>query len=317
MKPRPMTKLSYSRLQTFLSCPKKYFYNYVEGLQGGFAAPLILGSLFHEVLEKFYKGEDVTPVIDTYKAYVNDGDLDTPLDLFDNVLKEYKLHYKEQDMKEKPLGIELKLVQDWDAGDEVTGIIDKLVETDEGIIKIRDYKTTSGSLKYTDESLRYNTQQLLYVALTEHAMNIDIDAIEIDEIRLANLVPVPINKNGKPTTAMNRLGLVTHEAYYNKLCELGLDTNPEYQGVLTELEKRGHPLFRRTTVQLVDRVIIKENLLSVHAGYNLMKGANDAHLYPRNRGRMCSYCRYNDICKLDFHQPADIDRQLLIERHMK
>lgn len=309
-------KLSYSRLTTFLSCPKKYFYNYVEGLEGKPNEHLLLGQLFHELLEKYYKDEDYAEVITRYKNMVNTGKLEHPIDLFEHVLMEYTNHYKKQDEKEKTIGIELKLIEEWDTEfkDEVTGIIDKIVEIDE-ITKIRDYKTTIGNLKYKDESVRYNPQQLLYLALAEHNMHIDIDAIEIDEIRLRKLQPVPINKNGKPSTAMNRLGLVTHDAYYNKLCELGLEDKPEYMGVLAELERRGHPLFNRVTVQVVDRTIIKENLISINQGYHMLKQTKG--LYPRNRGRMCDYCQYNELCKLDYHQPADVDRQILINRFIK
>ena len=106
MKPRPITKLSYSRLQTFLSCPKKYFYNYVEGIEAKPGEPLILGQLFHELLEAWYSGEKdkVKEINKEYQGYVTRGEINQPVDLFEKVLNEYVIHYRKQDKEENILG---------------------------------------------------------------------------------------------------------------------------------------------------------------------------------------------------------------------
>src|SRR5690606_26338621 len=112
-------------------------------------------------------------------------------------------------------------------------VIDKVVEDEEtGLIILRDTKTTSKSLKYTYNDVAYNQQLLFYVPFVEKELGIEIDAIQIDEVRIARLFSVPINKNGKPSTDKGRNELVTYEDYYNTLKIMKLDKAPEYQSIL-------------------------------------------------------------------------------------
>ena len=53
---RETLHLSYSQIRTFLSCPQKYFYQYVVGLEWA-ATPsaMVLGSAVHNAVAKFYR----------------------------------------------------------------------------------------------------------------------------------------------------------------------------------------------------------------------------------------------------------------------
>lgn len=46
-----LTDFSYSRIDTYLSCPAKYFYSYIQKEPRQFSAPAVLGNIVHEVLE--------------------------------------------------------------------------------------------------------------------------------------------------------------------------------------------------------------------------------------------------------------------------
>lgn len=305
-----MGNFSYSRLSTYNSCPRKHSYMYEEKIFTEGNEFLILGDLFHQCLDKAYKGEDFSSVINDYEAKVKVGVLTTESGLLEDVVNKYLAHY--DITKDELIGSEMKLEEEWEDGDKFTGIIDRLVEVD-GMIVLRDTKTTIKPLKYTSNQVKYNSQLLTYCSMVQDHMNIMIDAYEIDEVRLARLQEVPINQNGKPSADKNRLGLVTYEDYYNKLCEMGLDEAPEYQGVLDYLEKRGHPLFRRTRCQLLDQNMLSSNIQDLYESYKGCKSGNK----QRVRGPLCDYCPYTELCALDYYNPTPDDRQIIINKIKK
>lgn len=305
-----MGNFSYSRLSTYNQCPRKHSYMYEEKIYTEGNEFLILGDLFHQCLDKATKGEDYTSVINDYETKVKVGVLSTESGLLEDVFKRYLAYY--DITSEKVIGSELELVEEWEDGDTFKGIIDRLVEKD-GITILRDTKTTVKPLKYTTNQVKYNTQLLTYCSLVKDHLNILPDAYEIDEVRIAKIQPVPLNMNGKPSADKNKLGLVLYEDYYNKLCEMGLDTAPEYQGVLDYLEKRGHPLFRRTRCQLLDTNILDSNIQDLYDSYQGCKSGKKQRVH----GPLCDYCPYVDLCNLDYYNPTLDDRQIIIDKIKK
>lgn len=51
-------KLSYSKISTYLDCPRKYWYQYVLGVQKKKSEGFFFGSAIHEGLEAYYRGND-------------------------------------------------------------------------------------------------------------------------------------------------------------------------------------------------------------------------------------------------------------------
>lgn len=305
-----MSNYSYSRLSTYNQCPRKHSYMYEEKIYTEGNEYLILGELFHQCIDKYIKGEDLTPVYNDYEAKVMVGAVSTESGLLQSVFEEYKNYY---DMEsEEVLDSELKLEEEWEDGDTFTGVIDRLVDKD-GVIILRDTKTTLKPLKYTTNQVKYNAQLLTYIDMVQTNLHIKIDAYEIDEVRLAKLQPVPLNMNGKPSADKNKLGLVRYEDYYNKLAEMGLDTAPEYQAVLDYLEKRGHPLFKRTQCQLLDSNVLDSNFKDLYDSYKACKSGNK----QRVKGPLCDYCPYVELCNLDFYNPTEQDRELVINKIKK
>ncbi len=305
-------QFSNSRIATFRSCNKKFFYNYVEEIPQPESPALLLGTLFHKVLEYHYdETKDVNTVFEEYKGYVMVGRLETNPIMFEHLYHEYLKHYAVEMKQEVLLMNETKIeiALDEDEEDIVVGIIDKVVQVEGQVIQ-RDHKTTSGKLKYDVDMVRYSQQQLLYKQMIELTTKFHVDAVEIDEIKMAVLEDVPLNKNGKPTTDYRRLGLVTHEAYHAVLVELGLDGDPDYDSIMSRLMDRGHPLFRRTTVQIMNENIVHENILDFEATVKAIK--REEH-YPRTRSILCNYCGYKQLCKLDYTNPDEMDRQMLIK----
>lgn len=305
-----MSNYSYSRLSTYNSCPRKHSYMYEEKIQTEGNEFLVLGDLFHQCLDKATKGEDYSTVINDYEAKVKVGALTTESGMLESVVSEYLRYYDIH--SEELIGSEIVFEEEWEDGDTFKGIVDRLVEKD-GIIILRDTKTTVKPLKYTTNTVKYNSQLLTYCSLVQDHMNIIVDVYEIDEVRLAKLQPVPINQNGKPSADKNKLTLVRYEDYLDKLCEMGLDDAPEYQGVLDYLQKRGHPLFKRTRCQLLDQNILSANLEDLHQTYKATKSGSK----QRVRGPLCEYCAYQDLCNLDFYLPDPESREIIINKIKK
>jgi hypothetical protein len=271
---------------------------------------LILGDLFHQCIDKAYKGEDYTSILNDYETKVKIGAVSTESGLLEYVVTKYLEYY--DITKENVIGSELRLEEDWEDGDKFVGIIDRILTVDNLTI-LRDTKTTLKPLKYTQDSVKYNAQLLTYCSMAQDHLNILVDAYEIDEVRLAKLQPVPINMNGKPSADKAKLGLVTYEDYYFKLCEMGLDDAPEYQGVLEYLQKRGHPLFKRTRCQLLDQAMLSSNIEDLYDAYKGCKSGGK----QRVRGPLCEYCAYKQLCELDFYMPTPDDRKIIIDKIKK
>lgn len=304
-----MSNYSFSRLSTYNQCPRKHRYMYEEKIYTEGNEFLILGDLFHQCLDKAYKGESFEPVLSDYEAKVKVGVLSTESGMLEDVVKRY-LDYYEPD--EEIIASEYVIEEEWEDGDTFKGIIDRIVSND-NIVTIRDTKTTQSSLSYTTNQVKFNTQLLTYCSLVQENLNMVVDEYEIDEVRLAMIQPVPINANGKPTADKKRLGLVLYEDYRNKLCEMGLENEPEYAAILDYLEKRGHPLFKRTKVQLLDQNILASNIQDIAQTYEKIKLGHD----NRVRGKLCEYCVYQELCNLDFYMPDDDSRAILINKLKK
>lgn len=304
-----MSNFSFSRLSTYNQCPRKHRYMYEEKIYTEGNEFLILGDLFHQCLDKYSKGESYEPVISDYEAKIKVGVLTTETGMLEEVVKRYIDYYQPD---EEIIASEYVIEEEWEDGDTFKGIIDRIVSND-NIITIRDTKTTQSPLSYTTNQVKFNTQLLTYCSLVQENLNMVVDEYEIDEVRLAKIQPVPINANGKPTADKKRLGLVLHEDYYNKLCEMGLENEPEYAGVLDYLEKRGHPLFKRTKVQLLDQNILASNIQDIAQTYQKIKLGHD----NRVRGKLCDYCAYQELCNLDFYMPDEDSRAILINKLKK
>lgn len=304
-------KISWSRIQQFRTCPKKYEYSYVQNLEGQSNEHLILGGLMHRMIDSYYTGvnESIEDIQLEYEGHIASSLVTTPPTLLKSVLNSYLQFYAREVEEETIIASEQSIIADWHGKDQIQIIADKVIERD-GVTILRDHKTTTGLLKYTDSTVKYNPQLLLYTSVLEDQSNIVIDAIEIDEIRLAELQQPKINQNGKPTADIRSLALVTYDTYYNLLASMELEDQPEYQNVLAQLEKRGHPLFRRILVQ-VEPELKQSNLDDIFATYEVL----NAKHYPRNISRLCDWCEFKDVCRLDFFNPTEEEREIVMQRN--
>lgn len=299
---------SYSRIMSFATCPRQHHYTYNEEIRSKGNIYTDLGDYWHRIMKAKNTGGDYEEVIKEYETAVKAGAIDKPEHLMRHVFNEYESWYAPDNV----LHAEEDIIEEWEDGDYAIFKIDCIYEKD-GLNILRDYKTTIKNLKYDFSSVKYNQQLLIYKPIAEAAYGIKIHGVEIDEIRLAICEDVPFNKNGKPTADIRRLGLVKYETYLNTLEEMGLEDEPEYQSVLTELEKRGHPLFRRITIDVSDDHIVDENLDDLYGLYKVAK----SNIKSRKRSVLCDYCDYKELCEAEYTYLDDAGKQILIDRIVK
>lgn len=313
---KDINRYSFSRFKTYHICPKKHDYVYVEQLESEESKYTIPGKLFHKCIEQFLNNEDMSETIQEFRDLCLSGKLELEPDLLEYVVSKYLQYYAREINKEKHLLIEHEFHDELEGEDYLTLIVDQVVEKD-GVITLRDMKTTQNKLKYTLDDVIYNQQLLLYIPFVENELNVKVDAIQIDEIRLAKLEEIPINNNGKPTADKRRLDLVCYEDYYDLLCTMGLETNAEYRNTLEYLQQRGHPLFRRVTAQVLDATLTDHNAVDMMNTYKAIKNSMEQGCSYRVKGPLCNYCDYKDLCMHDMHGISELDRQIFIDQIKK
>ncbi len=306
-------KFGVSRFTQFQKCPRKHSYIYSEAIETESSIYTIPGTLFHEAIGAFLLGEDMELPLDKFRKLCLSGELEHPPDLLEYTVSKYLQYYADDFKQERCLAAEKTYTEPLDDDDYISATVDEVYERD-GVIVLRDRKTSLKKLKYTHDDVALNPQLLFYVPYVENDLGIIIDAVQIDEIRFAKLSDIPINANGKPSADKRRLDLVTYEDYYDLLCSMGLDTNKDYQSIQEYLQKRGHPLFNRITIQILDQNIVNANMKDMLETYTTIKQVAPAY---RVYGPLCHYCQFSDLCKLDMRFPSESEREIIIRNIQK
>lgn len=310
---KDIKRFSFSRFKTFQTCPRKHHYTYVEQINTTEQATTIPGKLFHEAIEKYLTGLDMTPVFEEFSSLCSRGKLELEPDLLPYVVSKYLQYYAREFESEKTVMVEHEFEDELEDGDKLVLIVDEAFYDRNDFLIVRDRKTTLNKLKYTQDDVMFNQQLYMYLPYVEEELGHKVDAVEIDEIKLAKLKPVPIKNNGKPSIDKKMLELVTYEDYYGYLCEHGLEMEREFQPILEWLQQRGHPLFKRVRCQVLDQNIIASNAQDLLETYHAAK----TQAAYRVKGPLCNYCEYKELCQLDYSHPSINERQMIIDKISK
>ena len=300
-------RYSFSRFKTFHICPRKHYYEYVEQIPKGEERATLPGSLFHQAVAAILTDKDPKPFFEEFSKACMSGFLELEPDLLQDVVQNYLSYYREDFEEERRLMVEETMEEKLDEDNYIVVVADNVYERD-GRIYLRDMKTTVKSLKYSFEDVKVHQQLFLYVPYVEEKLGVKLDAIQIDEIKLAKIGEVPLTNSGKPSSDRRKLETVPYEKYYDYLCDLGLEKESMYQDVLEWLKQRGHPLFNRITYQILDPQIIDANIVDMYDTYNVMK---NTEIKYRVRGPLCNWCPFKELCELDMLNPSDIDRDVI------
>jgi CRISPR/Cas system-associated exonuclease Cas4 (RecB family) len=158
---------SYSRLDTYKSCPRKYKYQYIEPHEEILGEPLLIGQSVHSALEVWVSegGEDVGDLIDAFTTacevqrkvgYISDEEEALAI----SMLYDYYQQLEKIDSSlvvgiEEPF--ELRLI-----GTRIIGFIDRVayLDSNKDTLIITDYK--SGRSSITQAQAKNNLQMAIY-----------------------------------------------------------------------------------------------------------------------------------------------------------
>lgn len=289
-------RYSFSRLDTFKICPRKHHYLYVEQLPEPENEYALSGTLFHKAVEYVLSGKDVDEVYQEWHEAVDQGRMNIERDLLEYIVNLYFTHYYKEYGEEETVIVEQTFTKPLEDQDYFVMKLDQGYKT-KGFLGIRDIKTTRGMLKYNPENVMFNQQLLTYVTAVEDNLGEKVDFIEIDEVRLAKLATeVPLIKNGKPSTSLDTLSLVTSDLYEEELERQNLMQDQKYLNVLYLLQQRGHPLFNRVKVQLLNRALIDSNQEEIESLYTA--AAIDTKYRIKDPSK-CFMCPFKQVCEHD------------------
>ncbi len=199
-----LSTYSYSALNTFRTCPRKFKFQYVEKLDvpKRVTADTYLGNAVHRTLARLYQlGSDgiVWPLEDTILFYRDEWEkldrktitlideyhtVDDYIRLGEEMLARYYERYQPFD-EGTLLGTELRLRLSLpDTPFKFTAIIDRLWKRDDGVVEIRDYKTGRRLAKPHEEAFLYqmglyqlavqeNYPQFEKIELAQHFLRMD------------------------------------------------------------------------------------------------------------------------------------------------
>ncbi|HOZ35697.1 MAG TPA: PD-(D/E)XK nuclease family protein [archaeon] len=176
-------RYSHSRIETYKSCPKKFYFQYIEkpDIEEKKGIEAFLGSMVHLALEKLYKDLKFTKLnsLEEILEYYSE-EWEKNFDLTIEIVRlDYTAeHYKEMGKRfltdyyekyhpfdsGKTLGLEmeitLRFIDDYGTPFDLIGYIDRLTMINEEHFEIHDYKTNN-SLK-TQEEVDKDKQLALY-----------------------------------------------------------------------------------------------------------------------------------------------------------
>jgi len=232
--------VSYSKVTSYKSCPKKYKLSYIDKLPRAPSIYADFGNFCHEILEKFHSNFMAAPPSATEMKVLM-------VKLFNEKIKEYekKLSKEQIDEGYEIMKLYLKQILDntknnsfpnivaverkiWEPmNNELNfiGYIDRLQKDEDGIFHVMDYKTTKNK-KY----LKDRTQLMLYAYFT-YLKNPKVDKIRSSFILLRH-----------------KMGLLTEEHSIAELIDTKDNFIKSWQEIKEEKLFRANPRYDTCTI---------------------------------------------------------------------
>jgi len=165
----PKNYLSYNQIRIYQTCPLKYYFHYIEGIGVPSNDRIILGSAFHETVEKYFnkKIDGVTisekEIITIFKTVFNDivnkneiNWIETKASTLKKGVSFVKFFFKDIAKTLNPVMVEKNLsfvIPELDI--EIKGIID-IIEKD---FSISDFKTSTA--KWSKSRIQHSKLQII------------------------------------------------------------------------------------------------------------------------------------------------------------
>lgn len=177
-----LISISYSKLASFLRCPKQYKLQNIDKAEGAWSMWSIQGNTTHKLLEKL----SVDPKRENIKKFGNEliAEGKFPVEQVLRAILDVEAWFDASKFRNKMLAAEKWFSLNINGVYKLNGIIDRLDQPTDDTLEVVDYKT--GFYQYTDRDLAASVQ-------------LDIYALAVFEMYSVNRVIVTYeNINGKP-----------------------------------------------------------------------------------------------------------------------
>lgn len=195
-------RLSFSRVDTYRLCPRKFRYRYLDRLPRVPAPALSFGASVHAALERFYDRKIPTPpTVEELRGYLYEewdssgfaeADRDTQLAYYrhaQEVLRRF--HEREAPRYRLPAATEAWFELPLD-GAVVVGSIDRIDAHDDGALEVVDYKTNRRAKSRA--RVRSSLQLALYALACEHLYGRLPTAVTLEFLVPGVSVRVPVEE---------------------------------------------------------------------------------------------------------------------------
>lgn len=289
------TALSNSKVKTFLRCPKKFEYRYVENLQPRRKElPLERGTWIHECLEAYYKGKDwkkthAKLTKQFRQLFEEEREMlgnDLPQEC-ERIVKSYLNHWDDSDWKIIAVELEYNIKI---RGRQYKGKIDLVIKDNLGVWVI-DHKTNKTMPKEATPIM--DPQMTLYAAVLEKK-GLKCAGTIHNHIRTKAPKDPKVLKSGELSKAKCD---TDYRTYLRAIKKLGLDVE-EYRDQLNALKAQKDKFFVRYRVPM-KRAAVK----SMFSDYEVIGEIIDRmKVFPRNISIQCKRdCPFLKICLIELN----------------
>lgn len=297
-------KLSNSKANTWLRCPKQFDYKYNQKLSKKLRGlPLERGDWLHQMLQAHYLGENWKKVhrklskefdnlmIEEKEEY---GDLPSQTKA---VMLNYLHHYRKEDQRFTVIDAELDEMIELPNGLEFQFIIDLIVEDKlNGRIWLWDHKSLKNFMD--DEYMMMETQLTRYHWCAEKKLGIkNLAGVMFNEIR-TKVPSVPeLTKTGR----LSKRKIDTdYRTALKAIRDYDLDPD-DYSDFLRGIKAQSDKWFRRTPLPKDGPASI-QLMKELYQVKHQVELAEDTNEYPRAIRKDCKWdCDYQKICNMELH----------------
>lgn len=297
-------QLSASKIKSWLTCKKQYFYRYIQKIRKKLKPiPLEKGLIIHSLLEAYLKGKnwkkELEPIKKEYDKLMDEekeyyGDIVSECE---NIMQRYIEYYADTDKKLGNLLVEFKF-NDIEVFPNIlfSGIIDWVYQDENKNICLCEHKIKN-SLIYDDADLAYEIQVHIYSQILTMA---ELPPQMIVFNFVSTVLP-KVPKILKDGTLSKQKIITDYKTLSETLAKHKLQEK-EYEKELQEAKKNNELFFKRIHIPRtqVSFETFKEIVVSVADEIRKMK-----KIY-NNLGSHCNWCPYKSLCfaeiwKLDYN----------------
>lgn len=298
-------KVSYSRMSSYLSCPQKHYFSYVENLRPkGVVRPLSFGGDFHKLLENRRNSQGLVQVRQEIReTYFNLSSKEQEalgesyLDDLDEVFGDYLDIWTDEDIPEETEHEFLIPVGKF-KGEEVLfhGLIDEIYK--DGLIG--EHKTFNQAPDRG--TLAMNMQVCLYAKAYELETGNKITRVQWDYIKSTPADrPIWLEKSGRFSEATS--SKITYNSWLRACDEREIDDVEIRNKGLKYLPNISN-FFFRVTMEIIPSMVdtVWEDFKATAKDLVVRGHKNKV----KNISRDCNWCSYRPLCYAEF-TGADVD----------